>query len=424
LVPATKTTGFCPFADGSTGKAELAELNRGRVWAMSEHALMVPAAEASETVEALLITYGRTRPTVFWMTVVGLTIALAALPFLRVDTSVRASVMVRPALEKSDLHAPTAGYVAEVFAHDNQTVQADQVLLRLDASAVEQSLAIKHQRLTEIEAQLADYTQMLAAPPAQTYPVRPTQLALGNEWDQYQADLLGNDLNRERAIRELERNRRLRADDAISAREIDAATDQRDDAVQRSDLVRQQWRSRWRASQVALEQELHALQIDIAQLQESLVHYTIRAPSAGCLLGFTDLSAGAYVQAGQTLGALTPTADLVVEAMLPPKDIACVRAGQPCRIALDALPSTTWGFLPAKVIMASEDVTVVNGTPYFRVVLAPLASSMRHPSGTTVHLRRGMTGTVRLLTGRMTLLQLLYDQADHGFNPAEGPPRD
>src|ERR1044072_5566512 len=57
--------------------------------------------------------------------------ALVALPFIKVDVSVKASGLVRPVTEKHELRNLVAGTIAEVLVSDGQKVEKGQQILRL-----------------------------------------------------------------------------------------------------------------------------------------------------------------------------------------------------------------------------------------------------------------------------------------------------
>jgi hypothetical protein len=67
-----------------------------------------PAEAIDDTIEALYVEQGRDRPAMFWLTLLFLAGALAALPLVKVDLSVRARGIVRLPAEASELAGDAA----------------------------------------------------------------------------------------------------------------------------------------------------------------------------------------------------------------------------------------------------------------------------------------------------------------------------
>ncbi|HEU4552036.1 MAG TPA: hypothetical protein VFS25_04345, partial [Chitinophaga sp.] len=62
---------------------------------------------------------------------IAVMLAVAALPFIKVDVAVRAAGLVRPVAEKHELRNLVAGTIDSVLATDGQKVRKGQEILRL-----------------------------------------------------------------------------------------------------------------------------------------------------------------------------------------------------------------------------------------------------------------------------------------------------
>jgi hypothetical protein len=147
-----------------------------------------------------------------------------------------------------------------------------------------------------------------------------------------------------------------------------------------------------------------------------------RAPATGSIQGLTGLSPGAWLSAGQMIGAVSPSDALLIETFVSPKDVGLLRLGQPARLQIDAYPYTQWGLLDATVMTLAADSSGTNGansTSGFKVTLQPIATTLYLPNGTAGPLRKGLTLSARFVVARRSLLQILYEDVSAWLNPQE-----
>ena len=113
---------------------------------MQPHEHFHPAAAIDDTIEALYVEQGRDRPAMFWLTLLFIGGALAALPLVKVDLSVRARGVVRLPAEAVDsagdvAPAAAAPLTIEAFLRerDAKFLQAGQkAILQYDAFPYEE----------------------------------------------------------------------------------------------------------------------------------------------------------------------------------------------------------------------------------------------------------------------------------------------
>ena len=85
-------------------------------------------------------------------------------------------------------------------------------------------------------------------------------------------------------------------------------------------------------------------------------HIQIKSEFTGRVVGLNISSVGGVVQPGQVLMEIVPVSDeLIVEAVIPPKDIDVVRLGQRARVRLTAYNSRTTPPVVGEVIHVSAD---------------------------------------------------------------------
>jgi multidrug resistance efflux pump len=398
-----------------------------------------PAAFSHDTVESLFAGHRLDRPYLYWLILAACTIGIIAAPLVEVDVSISASGRVRSRIERCEVQAPIAGLIAQVLARDNDRVRAGQPLVLLQSRDIDERLgrnqamqAEHRRRIADLEAATPVGTQnrALGASPAAGLPPAEefATAAFRQEYLQFLASLEANRLTTANLRTAFERSALLAARGITTRREADAARYELDRGESETVLLIQQASARW---QVRLQDEqtaLDTLASEEKRLEEERALHIIRAPAAGVLLGFLGLNAGVFVLAGQSLGALSPDDSLVIEALIPPRDAGLIRLGQPVKIQIDAYPYAQWGMLDGEVAAISEDASpVYRGAPggfsafQFKVIIHPIATALRLPSGLCGELKKGLTVQTRFFVVRRSLFRLLYDDIRSSFDPHPVP---
>lgn len=390
---------------------------------------LLPAVLAQHTVESLYAEHGPARPWIYWLALLGVTAALAALPLIEVDVTVRAPGVVRPATERTELRVPLSAQIAQVLARDNDTVTAGQPLLVLRSRDLDERLALNRTRQTLSTSLITDLTRLTPAA-TDSSPSNPFQFDVtALETPELRADLAQlhaqwatQQLTQAKASRELDRSTTLAAKGLISTREHDQAHD--DLAAARADTTtllraaRTRWETRLRDEQTTLT----TLRTEENRIAEEVAQTTLRAPATGSIQGLTGLSPGAWLSAGQMIGAVSPSDALLIETFVSPKDVGLLRLGQPARLQIDAYPYTQWGLLDATLTTLAADSSGTNGansTSGFKVTLQPAATTLYLPNGAAGPLRKGLTLSARFVVARRSLFQILYEDVSAWLNPQE-----
>jgi membrane fusion protein (multidrug efflux system) len=122
------------------------------------------------------------------------------------------------------------------------------------------------------------------------------------------------------------------------------------------------------------------------------------APVAGRLGEVAVLRVGAFVDEGDTLGAVVPRGSLrIVAEFLPPAALGRIRPGQPAWMRLAGFPWTQYGALRATVQRVGHEVREGR----VRVELTVDAGS-----GAAVPLQHGLPGSVEVQTEMVTAATL------------------
>ena len=242
------------------------------------------------------------------------------------------------------------------------------------------------------------------------------------EFAEYLARRSAQAIAESRARAELGRVSVLTAKGIATARELDEARYALARTQAESDILRQQSLARWQTRRRDEELALIALVSEEAHLGDERTSFIVRAPVAGTLLGLAGLAEGAWVTAGQPIGAVSPDDALVIEAAVPPQRIGFVREGQPVRIAVETYAPTEWGTLEGRVAAVSADLhTAPGGGAHYKVLIVPGAAALTRADGATAPLRKGMATQARFIVARRSLLQVLHDKSSRWLDPRRGP---
>lgn len=161
--------------------------------------------------------------------------------------------------------------------------------------------------------------------------------------------------------------------------------------------------------------ELREVQAEIFDLYERRVVYEdqrkrieIRAPQSGQVVGLSVHTTGAVISPGQELMDIVPREDrLVVEARLRPEDVDKVYRGSTANVRFSAFDLNTTPELTGKVTTVSGDRMTDSATQetYYAIRVVVTAEEISRLKGMT--LRAGMPAEVFFQSGERTALNYL-----------------
>ena len=162
------------------------------------------------------------------------------------------------------------------------------------------------------------------------------------------------------------------------------------------------------------EEELVAAEQVLTQRDDSLKGTRLLAPTDGIVKNVRLTTVGGVLRPGDEVLQIVPTGErLIVEAQVPPRDIAYVELGQRARVNFDAFDSAVYGSGDGKVVYISPDTLSEERedgsiNTYYRVNLEVDTSSMNRQEGDRpIDLQPGMTATAEILTGSQTVWEYI-----------------
>lgn len=229
--------------------------------------------------------------------------------------------------QKVGISTDVSGIVAAVEVHDNQQVDAGQVLYRLDPLrfriALERAEADRAEIALSLRAMQRDYRRMLAEAAAAR-----AQVAL-------------DDTNYARAVRLLANGVESRADYDQTRFRLRADRDRL--AALREQATVQLAKLDGDASLPVTRWPLYRqAEARVAEARRELRHTVVRAPFSGVVTDVSAIAPGTYLAASATAFYLVDTHDLWVEAKPKETQLTYVRPGEPATVTVDTYPNAKW----------------------------------------------------------------------------------
>lgn len=366
----------------------------------------------------------RLRPS-YWIIIV---ICVALVGFIawarwaELDQVTRAPGQVIPYARVQIIQSEEGGAISEINVREGDVVEAGQLLVKLDTVQLVASVAEARARVAALQSRMARIDAELFNK-ALTFPA---SLRDFPDFTANQRQLF----TRRRAAMDAEL--RSLADMArLQQEELDLNLPLVETGdVARSEIIRMQRAivetqgriSNLRAQYVRdlqtefveTEEELVAAQQLLTQREDSLRAASLIAPTDGIVKNVRLTTIGGVLRPGDEVMQIVPTGErMIIEAQVPPRDIAYVATGQRARVNFDAYDSAVYGSGDGEVVYISPDTLSEqndDGTAnvYYQVQLEVTTDTMRpRTPEEIISLQPGMTATAEILTGSQTVWEYI-----------------
>ncbi|MGV0962100.1 HlyD family secretion protein [Hoeflea sp.] len=227
--------------------------------------------------------------------------------------------------DKVPVSAEVSGTVTDVLVDENQSVNADQPLFRLDPAPFQLAVAKAEAKLAQVRTDLAGLKASYREKQAEIALAR-TKYAFSQKDQRRQADLVARNF--------------------ISASKFDDAKQSTDLAEQQISVLDQDLKriAETLGGSVESPVERHpSYRVALAELEQArldLARAEVRAPLPGIVS--KPPKPGQYVAAGSIALALVVSGNLWVEANFTETDLTYAHPGQPVTIRVDTYPDAAW----------------------------------------------------------------------------------
>ncbi len=154
--------------------------------------------------------------------------------------------------------------------------------------------------------------------------------------------------------------------------------------------------------------EMNTVKETLGALEDKKDRTEIRSPVNGTIKDFKVKTVGGVVRPGDPIAEIVPVDDnLLVEVKIKPSDIARLRPDMEAMVKITAYDFTIYGGLKGKVVDISPD-TIKNdkGESFYRVRVRTDENSL-HRDGKPLPIIPGMIATVDIVTGHKTVMEYL-----------------
>ena len=358
---------------------------------------------------------------VLWILMVGICALVVWAYFGKIDQVTRAQAQVIAQERTQLVQSSDGGVLTMLHVKEGDTVKAGQLLATLQkeraAAAVSDSSAkVAALRITLARLHAEVYGKPLIFEPALlAYP----------EYIRNQTDLYNKrQIAFKDDIHALENILALSEDELRINRELEASGD-----VSRADILRLQRsvadikaqlankRNKYfqdaQAEMTKAQEDLSTQNEQLKDRNQVLEHTELLAPVNAVVNNIKINTLGGVVRAGETVMELLPKGEdnLIVEAKVPPADIAFVALDQPTSIKLDAYDSSIYGAMRGHVSYISSDVvteeTKQGPMAFYRVRVTITGKEFKGHKAEEIKLRPGLTATVEIKALDRTVLSYL-----------------
>jgi adhesin transport system membrane fusion protein len=326
---------------------------------------------------------------------------------------------VVPTSREQVIQSLEGGIVAELAVAEGDIVEKGQVLAQLDPtrgeSSVEETAARYRAALAgvsrlqaEVEERPLSFPAELDAHPelvaAETALYRSRRASLSESMGGLQRSL-------ELVRRELSITQSLLESGAASNVELLRLQRQRSELELKIAEVRAAYMVRTREELAKASAEVESLSSVVRGRSDMLTRLTLRSPVRGVVKDIEVTTIGGVVAPNGQLMAIVPLDEkLLVEARIPPRDIAFIHPGQDALVKVTAYDYAIYGGLPGKVATISPDTIRDEINPeivYYRVFVRTEADALANKAGRSFPIVPGMVTATDIRTGSKTIWQYL-----------------
>lgn len=326
---------------------------------------------------------------------------------------------VVPIRHEQVIQSLEGGIVKALYVHENQIVEAGQLLAQLDPTMTE----------SDVDESAAKYRAALAASARLTAEVNQTPLVFPHELDAYpnlvksETDLYNaKKKNLEDSLRWMDESIKLAQQELTmsdSLSKIGAASsveiirlkrDLVDMQLKRGDTISQQM-VQAREELAKANADVSSLSANIRGRSDSLKRLTQYSPVRGIVKNIEVTTIGGVIPPHGKLMDIIPLDDqLLIETRIAPRDIAFIHPGQSATVKISAYDYSIYGGLEGTVTAISPDTIrdeVNPETYYYRVYVQTKKDALINHAGTKFPIAPGMVATVDVHTGSKSVFDYL-----------------
>lgn len=327
---------------------------------------------------------------------------------INVPVYIQARGMLRPTSEVNKISCPVQGIISTIYANENQYVTKSGLIVVLDSEKEKQNRNQLLDELKTIQTWKKDLRELSLYKKSRPL-LASDKYSLDNQI--FHNQLAAVNLKINLAETEYKRYKNLYESSFVSEKEFEEVKSVLISLIKETDRIVSQKHSQWINELNDCINREREISSQINELNFFIEKSEIIAPFSGIVQGIRSRYPGEFCSAGTILCSLIPDTSVMVELVIPPRDIGLISKGQEVRLLVDSYDFKYWGTLKAFCTSISEDVEVIGNQPFFRVLCEFTSTPILKYRNLKVTPVKGMTLTAQFLITKKTIWQLLRDNA-------------
>jgi len=357
----------------------------------------------------------------YWFLLCGVILALASLPYIYTDISVKTSGITRPISERTEVKPVISGIIETLFYKEGDRIQKDAVILRIKDLNTKGKKILNQFEINQREQFTHDLGIITT--------VNLSENIISELSSPLYKELVSKFLNQKeeqitlvkKADKEVEMNSSLALEKVISSKEFfDIKINQQKCKYSYKAFLQEQL-SNWQQDLARYRLELSQYRQQLQQVNADAAYYDVRAPISGIIQGINTRYPGCLLQANETLCTISPEGNLIGECYVQTRDIGFLKLGQAVNYQVEAFDYNYFGVLTGKILAIDNDYTIINNATAIKVRCSFDSTQLHLKNGFSGQLKKGLNFQARFTVARRSLWQLLFDKLDDWLNPAAPP---
>ncbi len=373
--------------------------------------------------------------------IVGLLLLLTWAAIGQIDQVTRAQAVLMAADRTQLVQSPEGGVLTLLHVKEGQIVQAGQLLATLQKDRAAAAVSDSRAKVAALRITLARlHAEVYGTPLVFDEALRTYTDYIRNQTDLYNKrqtafkdDIRALENILVLAEDELRINRQLEASGDVSRTEVLRLQRSAADIKAQLASKRNKYFQDAQAEMTKAQEDLSTQSEQLKDRTQLLEHTELVAPMDAVVNSIKVTTLGGVVKPGETVLELLPTGDeRVVEAKIPPADMAFVAIGQAASIKIDAYDASIYGGLTGIVDYISADALFADKTSlsgpigpsnppvYYVVRLRITGTEFLGEAAQHIQLRPGLTATIEIKAHNRSVLSYLTKPITKTFGQALG----
>jgi membrane fusion protein, adhesin transport system len=361
--------------------------------------------------------------------------------FGKIDQVTRAQAVLVASDRTQLVQSPDGGVLTELHVKEGQTVKAGQLLATLQKERAAAAVSDSNAKVAALRITLARlHAEVYGTPLQFDASLKPYAEYIRNQTDLYnkRQTAYNDDIQALKRIlqlaqEELDINRDLQRSNDVSRAEVLRLERGVADIQAQIANKRNKYFQDAQAEMTKAQEDLSSQTEQLRDRTQVLEHTELTAPMDGVVNSVKVTTLGGVVKPGETVIELLPSGDkLIVEAKVPPADMAFIALGQDASIKLDAYDAAIFGGLRGRVDYISAEalyaekanpgvpVSPSNPPIYYTVRLRITGTEFKGAKAQEIKLRPGLTATAEIKALERSVLSYLTKPITKTFGQALG----